>query len=223
MLVPDNPLVFVSPGFNTTTQYSNAYIIGKNCRLLQGPSTRISSTKRIVEAIAAGQETVELLCNYRRDGSAFLNLLLIAPLYDNKGSVRYFIGCQVDVSNLIVGGRGLESFEQLLTLDKANARFNNQEQMTSLRAIGDLAQLLTNDESDVVKRRDRSHSQGSEASTPVRPGTRDGGSVQRRRIGLESAAQEPSLWGPAKFGSNARLPGVYKNVSRLFPSSIVWR
>ena len=50
----------------------------------------------------------------RRDGSPFINLLMCAPLYDNRGVVRYFIGAQVDVSGLVEDGKGIESFEKLL-------------------------------------------------------------------------------------------------------------
>lgn len=43
---------------------------------------------------------------------------MCAPLYDNKGAVRYFIDAQVDVSGLIEAGRGLESFEKLLSEER---------------------------------------------------------------------------------------------------------
>lgn len=46
---------------------------------------------------------------------------MCSPLYDDKGRVRYFIGAQIDVSHLVVEGRGIESFRQLLqTTDQTN-------------------------------------------------------------------------------------------------------
>ncbi|KAI9652924.1 MAG: hypothetical protein M1821_007771 [Bathelium mastoideum] len=214
--LPDNPLVYASEEFYRTTQYGKDYVIGRNCRFLQGPKTQPAATKRIVEAIALGQEVCETILNYRRDGSPFMNLVMIAPLYDNKGNVRYFIGCQIDVSNLVVGGRGLESFEHLLAQDKVEARFGGQPQKNSLAAVGELSQLMTNEEVDVVKKRDRSYSHGSESSTPVRPGTRDGAKPQRRILGMESA-QERSLWANPQYGSSGRLPGVYQNFLLVRP------
>ena len=211
-LVPDNPLVYASEEFYRTTQYGKDYVIGRNCRFLQGPKTQASATKRLIEAISAGQEICETILNYRRDGSPFMNLVMIAPLYDNKGNVRYFIGCQIDVSNLVIGGRGLESFEQLLLQDKVEARFGELQPKSCLAAIGELGQLLTNEEVEVVKKRDRSFSHGSEPSTPIRPGTRDSGKPPRRFLGMETA-QERGLWAPPQFGSSGRLPGVYQNVS----------
>jgi hypothetical protein len=46
-----------------------------------------------------------------------MNLLMCAPLNDDKGTVRYFIGAQVDVSGLVVDGRGIESFRAFLQSD----------------------------------------------------------------------------------------------------------
>jgi len=45
----------------------------------------------------------------RRDGSPFFNLLLVAPLFDSKGQLRYYIGAQVDVTQLLRDGAGMES------------------------------------------------------------------------------------------------------------------
>lgn len=39
---------------------------------------------------------------------------MVAPLCDDKGNVRYFIGAQVDVSGLVDEGRGVESFRSML-------------------------------------------------------------------------------------------------------------
>lgn len=42
---------------------------------------------------------------------------MCAPLFDDKGVVRYFIGAQVDVTGLIEKGQGIESFRALLQSD----------------------------------------------------------------------------------------------------------
>ena len=49
----------------------------------------------------------------RRDGSPFMNLLMIAPLCDSRGQIRYFIGAQVDVSGLVKDCMELESLQRL--------------------------------------------------------------------------------------------------------------
>lgn len=97
---PDNTVVFASQAFCEITQYGLSYIIGRNCRFLQGPGTSPNCTQRIKQAVEAGEPHSELILNYRRDGSPFLNLLMHAPLRDSAGKVRYFLGAQVDISNL---------------------------------------------------------------------------------------------------------------------------
>ncbi|PYI06686.1 hypothetical protein BO78DRAFT_429436 [Aspergillus sclerotiicarbonarius CBS 121057] len=109
----DNPIIFASEEFHRTTQYGMDYVLGRNCRFLQGPKTNANSVRRIREAIQAGRHHSELFLNYRRDGSPFMNLLQCAPLCDSHGKVRYFIGAQIDVSGLAMDGAQMESLRAL--------------------------------------------------------------------------------------------------------------
>jgi hypothetical protein len=78
---PDNPIVFASEGelssvvvfcavtliclaeFNRTTQYGMGYILGRNCRFLQGPWTNPLSVRRLKDAITAGRQQSEVFLN----------------------------------------------------------------------------------------------------------------------------------------------------------------
>ncbi|KAI0472175.1 hypothetical protein GGR56DRAFT_110654 [Xylariaceae sp. FL0804] len=123
---PDNPIVFASEEFHRTTQYGMRYVLGRNCRFLQGPKTNPSSVRRLREKLAEGKEHCETLLNYRRDGSPFMNLLMVAPLYDSRGVVRYHIGAQVDVSGLAKECSGLDSLERLVA-QTSDAEAKNDE------------------------------------------------------------------------------------------------
>jgi hypothetical protein len=101
-----------------------SYVLGRNCRFLQGPKTNPFSVRRIREKLEAGQEHCETFLNYRRDGSPFMNLLMVAPLYDSRGVVRYHIGAQVDVSGLVKDCAGLESLERVMRRENAAASAN---------------------------------------------------------------------------------------------------
>lgn len=90
------------------------HVLGRNCRFLQGPNTNLSSIRRIREHLEAGKEHCETFLNYRRDGSPFMNLLMIAPLFDSRGVIRYHIGAQIDVSGLAKECAGLESLTRLV-------------------------------------------------------------------------------------------------------------
>ncbi|TGO48690.1 hypothetical protein BOTNAR_0463g00040 [Botryotinia narcissicola] len=56
--------------------------------------------------------------NSRRDGSPFMNLLMCAPLCDSRGTIRYFIGAQVDISGLVKECSELESLQRLVAADE---------------------------------------------------------------------------------------------------------
>ncbi|KAH0292772.1 hypothetical protein KCU62_g1770, partial [Aureobasidium sp. EXF-3399] len=114
----DNPIVFASEEFARTTQYGMGYSIGRNCRFLQGPRTNPHSVRRLAEACKVPREHSEIFVNYRRDGSPFINLLMTAPLYDSKGTLRYFIGAQVDVSGLLKEMTGMQALKKMLNHDE---------------------------------------------------------------------------------------------------------
>lgn len=96
--------------------------MGRNCRFLQGPRTNPFSIQRIREKLAQGKEHYETFLNYRRDGLPFMNLLMVTPLLDSKGQVRYFLGAQIDVSGLAKDCSGLESLRKLVDQDEEERR-----------------------------------------------------------------------------------------------------
>ncbi|KAJ5801507.1 uncharacterized protein N7518_003575 [Penicillium psychrosexuale] len=137
---PDNPIIFASEEFHRTTQYGMDYVLGRNCRFLQGPKTNPNSVRRIGEALKAGQHHSELFLNYRRDGSPFMNLLQMAPLCDSRGKIRYFIGAQVDVSGLAMEGAQMESLQNMRA-QKETPRTDGQitkETKSQFQELGEL-------------------------------------------------------------------------------------
>ncbi|KAK4507193.1 hypothetical protein PRZ48_000928 [Zasmidium cellare] len=223
--MPDNPIVYASEEFYNISQYNKDYVIGRNCRFLQGPKTSHSAVRRLIETLSQGEECCETILNYRRDGTPFMNLLMIAPLYDNKGSVRYFLGAQIDVSSLIEDGRGLESFAQLLSHDRFNVRFSRPTDKDPQKALETLSQLLTDEEADTLRNRAHrtsllSHQPpASIRSTSTRPPTSRNRS-SRLVLGMDEQLKDPPLWPSAALGSSGRLPGVYQNylLVRPYPS-----
>ncbi|EME48794.1 hypothetical protein DOTSEDRAFT_40078 [Dothistroma septosporum NZE10] len=222
--LPDNPIVYASEEFYNTTQYGQEYVIGRNCRFLQGPQTSTAAVRRLIECLSRGEESCETILNYRRDGSPFMNLLMLAPMYDNKGTVRYFLGCQIDVSQLLQGGRGLESFAQLLAQDRIRSSYGDNQHRSPKQVLSDLGQFLTEDEADIVK--DRVAPPGSvipqtpesvaSSVGPRRAGTRS----KRVVLGTDEPAKDAQLWPSATLGHSGRLPGVYQSylLVRPYPS-----
>ncbi|NIZ90470.1 SpoIIE family protein phosphatase [Kineococcus rubinsiae] len=94
---PDNPLVWVNPAFERVTGYGKE-VLGRNCRFLQGEDTDRASVDRIRTALAKGDNITELLLNYRKDGTAFWNEVVISPVRDATGTVTHHVGVQYDVT-----------------------------------------------------------------------------------------------------------------------------
>ncbi|RKF78330.1 putative white collar protein [Golovinomyces cichoracearum] len=163
---PDNPIIFSSEEFHRTTQYGTTHAIGQNCRFLQGPKTNPFTIKRFREKIDAGVEHCEVILNYRRDGSPFMNLLMCAPLCDSKGKIRYFIGAQVDVSGLVKECSELESFKRLVTkLEEKDAEADAESEHTK-DEFQELSEMLNLQELDTVRRwGGRMHKDCHESST----------------------------------------------------------
>jgi PAS domain S-box-containing protein len=113
--LPDNPIVYASPGFERLTGYSAAEVLGKNSRFLQGRDTDPEAVARIREALREGLPWTAELLNYKKDGTSFWNELSISPVRDPEGRLTHFVGVQTDVSER----RHLE--EQYLQMQKMEA------------------------------------------------------------------------------------------------------
>lgn len=96
-LKPDNPLEVVNEEFCKLTGYSEAEIVGLNCRFLAGPETEAEATERLRAAIRGRRPVLVELMNYRLDGSRFRNGVMITPLFDPEGGLAWFLGSQVEL------------------------------------------------------------------------------------------------------------------------------
>ena len=96
--LPDNPIIAVNSAFERLTGYAGSEAKGRNCRFLSGPHTAEHARARLREAVAAERATVSELLNYRADGSAFHNAVVIAPVRDARFDGVLFIGTQVEVT-----------------------------------------------------------------------------------------------------------------------------
>ena len=97
--LPDNPVVATNEAFCRLTLYCEDEIVGRNCRFLAGEATEPGQTERIRAAVRSLKPTLTELLNYRKDGSAFRNAVLVAPLFDADGEVAWFLGSQVEVAS----------------------------------------------------------------------------------------------------------------------------
>jgi PAS domain S-box-containing protein len=92
------PIVYANKAFEKLTGYSQADIIGHNCRFLQGDDREQEARYLLSEAIKDHKPTEVTLRNYRKNGELFINRLKITPLFNRKGDVIYYLGVQYDVT-----------------------------------------------------------------------------------------------------------------------------
>ncbi|HEU0135283.1 MAG TPA: PAS domain-containing protein [Allosphingosinicella sp.] len=95
--LPDNPIVVVNRAFCELTGYEREEIVGRNCRFLAGADTEPDGSEALRRAVAEGRPALVQLTNYRRDGSRFMNAVMIAPVMGEDGEIAYFLGTQMDV------------------------------------------------------------------------------------------------------------------------------
>ncbi|KIW99670.1 uncharacterized protein Z518_11083 [Rhinocladiella mackenziei CBS 650.93] len=237
----DNPIIYASEEFYRFTGYSPDDVIGRNCRFLQGSKTKRDTVARLRESVGRGEDACETILNYRRDGRPFMNLLMIAPLHDHKGNVKYHIGAQIDVTRLLERGKVLEGFERYLTIQEIEKRereikgdlIKGDEQglrkPKALAKLRDLSELFDLEESAVI----RSHSR-STSSAREEDDEHSGGSSRkaaRRVFGTpdpslgnedgDTAENDDHTW---RFGQSGRsglsrkLPWVYDSYMLIRPA-----
>jgi PAS domain S-box-containing protein len=104
--LPDNPLEVVNQAFCDLTLYAERDILGRNCRFLGGAGTEEAARQDMRSAISEARPILAEVANYRSDGSAFRNGVMLAPLFNDEGELQYFLGSQVDLGPF--GSEGLQ-------------------------------------------------------------------------------------------------------------------
>lgn len=94
---PDNPLEIANAAFCRLTGYGESEIVGRNCRFLAGERSDLRATEAMRGAIREARPALVEILNYRKDGTAFRNGVMISPLFGDDGRVEYFLGSQVDL------------------------------------------------------------------------------------------------------------------------------
>lgn len=136
---------------------------------------------------------------------------MISPLKDNKGAVRYFIGARIDVTQLVEGGKTIDSFHQLLTSDRpVTPVVDPLENRPTLKALRDFAELLNDEEKGSL--RDGEGLRIDSRPTTPRPPPQSP-TTHRRFVGIEERMSHDGL----RTHYSGQVPGVYQNV--LLPPS----
>lgn len=93
------PIIFANVGFERTTGYSREAVVGHSCRFLQGPRTDPDSVVTLAEALRTATKAHVKLINYRKDGTVFLNMLALQPIFDCTGMFRFMVALSAEMTD----------------------------------------------------------------------------------------------------------------------------
>lgn len=93
----DTPIIECNDAFVALTGYDHNEIIGRNCRFLAGPGTEPELTEEIRAAVRERRTVLVEILNYKKNRTPFRNAVMVAPLFDETGDLRYFLGSQIEV------------------------------------------------------------------------------------------------------------------------------
>ncbi|KAL9604871.1 MAG: hypothetical protein Q9219_000319 [cf. Caloplaca sp. 3 TL-2023] len=156
--------------------------------------------------------------NSRRDGSPFVNLLMVAPLCDSRGQIRYHIGAQVDVSGLVKDCTDLESFQQLVIgqEDRHSPGPDDADDRPKKDEFQELSEMLNMSELDTVRRfggkmHRESYEEDEDASKTNAP--------HRPRLLLKEPTTEPTSSSVLGARVTGKLSGIFQHGHREFAAS----
>ena len=95
---PGPEIVFVNPAFTKITGYSEAEVLGKTPRILQGPKTDKNTLKQLKQALQMGEPWSGEAINYRKDGSAFYMQWSIDAIRNEVDEITHWVSVFRDVT-----------------------------------------------------------------------------------------------------------------------------
>ncbi len=141
-----------------------------------------------------------------------MNLLMVAPLCDSRGKIRYHIGAQVDVSGLVKDCTDLESLQRLVLRQKQQDACNDH--VNPAQGKGDefqeLSEMLNIGELDTVRKwGGRMH---REYQDDEDENARNGAAQHMPRLLLKEPAVSDDRSIKLDGRGSGRLRGIYQNV-----------
>lgn len=107
---PGNPIIYANQAFERMTGYSEAELVGQDCRMLQGSETDQPGVHELRKAMQSGAGCHAVLRNFRKNGELFLNSLTIAPVRDAAGIITHYLGIAEDITSRVAAEQ--EAFKQ---------------------------------------------------------------------------------------------------------------
>ncbi|GAA95959.1 hypothetical protein E5Q_02617 [Mixia osmundae IAM 14324] len=99
--------------FEDLSCYSLEGVLGRDCLFLETLATSNDAIEGIKRQFAKQEAAIELLGNYRKDGQAFINMLIILPLSYVSGKVDLYLAGHIDVTQILLQSDDLKSLAEV--------------------------------------------------------------------------------------------------------------
>jgi hypothetical protein len=135
-----------------------------------------------------------------------MNLLMTAPLLDSRGTLRYFIGAQIDVTGLVKDGTELQAFQGMRQRQQ-----NGETHDEPKDEFQELSKMFNNTELDIVRKH------GGNMHREVVQDQDDNSIQGRPRVLIQDQSTFDHIEEGQKLNPNVdgKLSGPYKHVSLL--------
>lgn len=156
----DQPIIFVNKAFCDLTGYQQHEVIGRNCRMLQGPASQEETIEAMRRSIENGLPFSGEVLNYKKDRTPFWNYLSINPILNNKGEVTHYVSFQKDVTERKQAEENIQSLNEYLeikiaertaSLEQANSELEafsytvTHDLLSPLRVISGFLKIISNE------------------------------------------------------------------------------
>lgn len=145
-----------------------------------------------------------------------MNLLMVAPLCDSRGKIRYFIGAQVDVSGMVKQCTDLESLQRLVVEQQSRQKGGMPGRVEEKKEeFQQLSEMLNTGELETVRRwggrmhREVKDDEDDDDASGVNAG------LHKPRLLLKDPSPDLIKTAEMNGRSNGRLSGVYQHVSQI--------
>lgn len=137
---------YVNRKFGILYGFTNEEVIGKTPRIIKSEFGNDIEYDVLWKTITSGSEWNGEFHNKKKDGDHFWISASIAPVFDNQGSIKNFIGIQSDITDLkLAEAEILQQKERAESANFAKSRFlatTSHELRTPLNAIIGFSEIL---------------------------------------------------------------------------------
>ena len=96
-----NPIIFVNPAFENITGHKAKEVLGQSCTFLLGKGRDQKSIKQLQDAVKKGQQTKDVVCSYKKDGTLYYAELSMVPISGQTGKITYCVWTQRDITDQV--------------------------------------------------------------------------------------------------------------------------